>query len=356
MKSTLLLVAISWVVGAFPLIAKSEMETLRSLCAEQERQIRQLEDENAKLRSSNGLTASRTSNDKASHPAQPVATPAATPATATSPAKSKTYTALANDSLARVSRKFDITPAALAGMNGLKATSTIHAGQKLKVPGVGAPAPTEAAPAPPTASAAAVNGKTHQLKDGETFSSIGKKYGIPTATLIAANPDVKPTAMRPGRIINLAMPAQSAAATPKPTPQDEAADTPAKSASRMPNPALKTQPTADKATPRAEKSATLPVVAQKPPIPPTQAAKPPVAATTAATPGPTKKSADPLPATAAAEKPSLRSVTIDGTTTFGEFAAKHGTSISRLNDLNALELVDSTVLARGSELYVPAQP
>ena len=37
-------------------------------------------------------------------------------------------------------------------------------------------------------------------------------------------------------------------------------------------------------------------------------------------------------------------------------AATHGTDTSRLNDLNGLDLTQATVLAKGSELYVPAQP
>ena len=41
---------------------------------------------------------------------------------------------------------------------------------------------------------------------------------------------------------------------------------------------------------------------------------------------------------------------------YGEFAAKHGTDTARLNDLNGLDLTTATVLAKGSELYVPAQP
>jgi hypothetical protein len=49
-------------------------------------------------------------------------------------------------------------------------------------------------------------------------------------------------------------------------------------------------------------------------------------------------------------------VTIEGEMTYGEFAAKHGTDTSRLNDLNGLDLTTATVLAKGSELYVPAQP
>ena len=42
--------------------------------------------------------------------------------------------------------------------------------------------------------------------------------------------------------------------------------------------------------------------------------------------------------------------------TYGEFAAKHGTDAERLNALNGLDLTTATVLAKGSELYVPAQP
>ena len=52
----------------------------------------------------------------------------------------------------------------------------------------------------------------------------------------------------------------------------------------------------------------------------------------------------------------IRSVTIEGEMTYGEFAATHGTDTGRLNDLNGLDLTNATVLAKGSELYVPAQP
>jgi hypothetical protein len=60
-------------------------------------------------------------------------------------------------------------------------------------------------------------------------------------------------------------------------------------------------------------------------------------------------------ASAAPEK-KFRPVTIDGEMTYGEFAAKHGTDAERLNALNGLDLTTATVLAKGSELYVPAQP
>jgi hypothetical protein len=47
---------------------------------------------------------------------------------------------------------------------------------------------------------------------------------------------------------------------------------------------------------------------------------------------------------------------VEAEMTYAEFAAKHGTDIARLNELNGLDLVSSTVLAKGSELYVPGQP
>jgi len=356
MKSTLLLVAISGFLGATPVFAKSELETLRSLCAEQERQIRQLEDENAKLRSLDGLTASRAS-DKASNSAlqAPGSALVSAPISAASPnpakASSKTYTVLADDTLERVSRKVGVTPTALAAMNGLKVTSTLHEGQKLKVPGSPSPASIAATPAAaPAASAgaapanpSAVAGKTHKLKDDETFTSIGKKYGIPTATLIAANPTVKPSAMRPGQIINLSMPTQTPGTAAKaPAPEDAEVPPPSppqeKPVARPPATAAKTPPAPDK-TPSAPAFKPLAASASAP-----------------ATPSAAKKSSASPPGATAAAKSSVRLVGIDGTTTYGEFAAKHGITVARLNELNSLELVDSTILAKGSELNVPAQP
>lgn len=58
------------------------------------------------------------------------------------------------------------------------------------------------------------------------------------------------------------------------------------------------------------------------------------------------------------EKPraSDQPVRIEIEITYGEFAAQHGTTTRRLDELNGYELDPSTVLARGSELYIPAQP
>ena len=327
-KSKLPLIALTWICGAVPLFAKSELETLRSLCAEQERQIRQLEDDNAKLRSLNNLSATRNS-DKT----DPAAVPASTAAPAVNAKGDKTSTGKADK------------------------TSTGKADKTSPVKG----------------------DRIYPVKDGETFTSIGKKFGIPTATLIAANPNVKPSAMRPGQVIHLTMQAQTPGTSAKPP---AAADEPsAKTAA-----AIKAA-TAINATPVSEKtpSPLPPQTAPKAPPVPVLAAKQPVKplpATTAPTPPSTttlppvpvlaaKQPVKPLAATTTtptppssakplAESPSakanIRSVPINGNTTYGEFAAKHGTTVSRLNELNALDLVATAPLAKGSELNVPIQP
>jgi hypothetical protein len=52
----------------------------------------------------------------------------------------------------------------------------------------------------------------------------------------------------------------------------------------------------------------------------------------------------------------IRSVLVTEETDFGSFAAAHGTTTEKLNALNGHHLKSSTVLAKGSEFYVPAQP
>jgi murein DD-endopeptidase MepM/ murein hydrolase activator NlpD len=198
---------------------------------------------------------------------------------------------------------------------------------------------------------------TYQVKQGETYYSIGKKLGISADSLVAANPSLKPTELRPGATIQLVKTAVSAAVEPakseaaksetakaavKPeTPKTETPKPVAKSAvtspsstgsSKVSKAALQTTA----ATPVSASHGTSPAVTEPPSPPPS----PPADAAPVAT----------------ASNPGIRSITTDGTTTYGEFATKHGTTVDRLNHLNALDLVETTVLAKGSELYVPAQP
>jgi len=50
---------------------------------------------------------------------------------------------------------------------------------------------------------AAATVRTHAVKAGETPSAIAKKYGIPVNTLLAANPQIKPTRLQVGQILSI---------------------------------------------------------------------------------------------------------------------------------------------------------
>jgi LysM repeat protein len=271
-----------------------------------------LEDENAKLRSLHGLSVNAT---------RPKAAGGAAGAASQPTEAGDLYLVRRGDSWERIAGKFGTQPATLASLNGMKVATMIHPGQKLKVPGSPRAVAVASAPAPKPQPAASTptTGRTHEVKQGETFYSIGMKYGVSTASLMEANPTIKPSAMRPGQILHLA---------------GSSATAPAKMAAA---PASK----------------------------PTSATAPPSLGTTSRTTAPVSThgpSAPSKPVSTAAASPStpakmrIKSVMIDGKTTFGEFATRHGTDVRRLNDLNALDLVDTTVLAKGSELYVPAQP
>ena len=279
MKPTLLFATLTMVFASPASFGKSEIDQLRSLVAEQERQIRQLETENARLRGEDAPLGSG--------PTELINAPLPRPAAAAQPAAThSSYVVKPGDSLERIARRNGTSATSLAKANGLKLSSVIVPGQKLKLPG--------SAASPSTSTAAATASATsHKVQAGETFFSISKKHGLSTEALIAANPTVKPSALRPGQMIQLA------AAAPAPA----VASTPALAAPLATGPVMEVE---------------------------------------SISPTPEKK---------------VRPITVDGEMTYGDFAAKYGTDADRLNALSGLELSTATVLAKGSELYVPsAQP
>ncbi len=343
MKPTLLFATLSMVFATPSLCAKSELELLRAKCAEQERQIQQLEQDNSKLRS--GIAPSRApaapQQAVAEKPAQPrlqdISNPGVTPG-------STNYIVKPGDSLEKIARKVSTSPTTLAKANGLKTNAVIHPGQKLKVPNAAAVASLKESAAPVKApeAAAATPGRTYMIRDNDTFSSISRKQKISVAALIAANPKVKPTSLRTGQVINLTKSTPASQASAK-TPAPE----PAKSPVATKSPASATS---------------VPVIASKAPAlekPHTPAPTAPEAKTAAAPAPPVvakSEPAAPQPAPSPSPEKKVHPITIEGEMTYEEFAAKHGTNPERLNALNGLDLSNATVLAKGSELYVPAQP
>lgn len=352
MKATLLFATLSMLLASPTAFAKTELEILRSRCSEQERQIRMLEDENGKLRGDQraAATSAPARETVAAAPAKPAATPTAA-ATISQP---NTYTVKAGDSFGKIARKVNTSPLKLAKLNGLKPTAIIRPGQKLKVPGsqtaVAKTAPAESAPATAVAD---LSGKTHKVQPGDTYSKISKKHGVSVDSLVAANPSIKPSALRPGQLVNLGgrAAAAPAMASSMPVVNSKAPAAPARvptHSSVAKAPAIPHNMPVSTAAP-APRPAAVPTPASLT----TTAA--PAHATAAAAPAPA-----PSPAETAAPSPTperkIRPVTIDGEMTYGDFAAKHGTDADRLNALNGLDLTNATVLAKGSELYVPAQP
>lgn len=316
MKPTLLFLTLSMALATPSAFAKSELETLRSRCAEQERQIRLLEEENSRLRTDGRekpAPAARTETTAINTPPKTEAPKVEAPKPETPATTPATYTVKAGDNLEKIARNIGVNSKNLAKANGLKTSSIIRPGQKLKVPGATAPAkPAVAAvTAAPSALSPKSEARQHEIKAGETFASIAKKHGISTNALIAANPNLKPTALRPGQIVNLRNAGSSTTTI----------SAPAAPAVKAPAPVEETKASAPKTPAQADTTST---------------------AAPAAPPAPT------------AEK-KIRPVTIDGEMTYGEFASQHGTDADRLNALNGLDLTTATVLAKGSELYVPVQ-
>lgn len=331
MKSSLLFTTMTLLLAAPGGFAKSELETLRTLCAEQERQIRQLEQENSNLRSDQHETPAFKPKSEVNSAVKPSAL-----------ATETTYIVKAGDSIDKIGRKVGMTPEQLAKANGLKPNAIIQPGQKLKITGrsesttVAAVKPAESPVSAPTTHRAKGEEKTHTVQQGETYFSISKKYKVSTEALIAANPSVKASAMRPGQVIKITggnsttMTISAPAAPQSKAPAEKSTISATKTSEAKPSTHAAATPAVTKSAPPETKVAETPAPAPAPVV-------------------------ENVPAESTHEK-KFRSVTIDNQTTYGEFATKHGTDAERLNALNGLDLTTATVLAKGSELYVPATP
>lgn len=211
-------------------------------------------------------------------------------------AASTSYVVKSGDSIERIALRNGTTPSILASLNGLKTNSIIHPGQKLKLPGARDAIASSPTPAKP-------ENRVHIVKSGETFYRISRQYGVSVNQLIESNPQVDHRALRVGQKIEISTKASGplASSTPStPSPSKPAASlnsTPSQSITNAPAPA-------------------------------------------------------PLGKPRATDRP----VRIDKEITYGLFASNNNTTTRRLDELNGLELDPSTVLAQGSELYIPAQP
>jgi LysM repeat protein len=296
--------------------AKSELELLQDRCAEMERQIRALETENSHLKSQ-ASTSTKTVIETAKPAASPEAPAAAkTTTTAAEPAAKTTGPSYAivraGDTLGKVAKRNGTTSATLIKLNKLKNPSVLQLGQKLRLPDK-APAAMAKTSSKTTPPASAPHGGTHIVKSGESFYSIARNYGLSAEALQAANPQIKADKLRAGQTLHLGAKAKSE---------------PASASARS-------KPTSEKA-------------------PAAPAPKTAVAAPSSSEPAPAL--AEETGSQTVSNTPKLRLVVINDPIDFGAFAAAHGTTTAKLNALNGHNLNPSTVLAKESAFYVPAQP
>jgi LysM repeat protein len=137
-------------------LASTELELLQDRCAEQERQIRSLEEENSRLKSlMDTAAATPVARTKSSSAEEKI--PAITGNTASREAAASSYgTVRPGDSLTKLAKRHGTTPETLIKLNKIKNPSLIRVGQKLLLPSKEA-SPGRAAPPP---SAAATSSRT----------------------------------------------------------------------------------------------------------------------------------------------------------------------------------------------------
>jgi LysM repeat protein len=286
-------------VASAPLLSASEIERLRTLVAEQEMQIQQLELKVAQL-----TYTPPSVSEPAVAAETPVTTTAVpqstTPEISPKPASTNhttTYIVVAGDNMASIARKHGTRSVILNELNGLKSNDIIRPGQKLKVPLPSTPtgqASTPEASVSTEPKAPASNNTKHIVAANETFYSIAKKYNVSINDLIKENPSVEPKTLGVGKIVQI--PTKIETTNLAPTPTREPSD----------------DPLAQSHIPVSNQS-------------------------------------NPASQPRASDKP----VKITKEISYNDFAKSHNTSTTRLDQINGLRLDPSTILAQGSELYVP---
>jgi membrane-bound lytic murein transglycosylase D len=136
--------------------------------------------------------------------ARSAARPAAKPLQ--SPPYSGNYQVKSGDSLSEIAKRYNVTVAALQQANNLNAAAALKVGTWLKVPVT----PAQAGPAPKIAVA-----RRHQVKPGETLSSIAAQYRITVETLQRANSIRSPQSLQVGTWLEIPSSATERAAVSK---------------------------------------------------------------------------------------------------------------------------------------------
>ena len=259
------------------------------------------------------------------------------PLLATSLHAASTYRVKSGDTLSSIARRHGTTAQRLMKSNGITNPNKLRIGQVLTVNGNATPAPT--APVTPRKS-----GGNYKIQSGETFYSIARKHGLSVSQLSKLNPSVDPARLSVGQKIRTsgATPSKPATPAPKPKPQTVAKQQAPQQSTLPPPPSepiteeqLMEITSAPNRAPAAQIS--LQVTEPAPVGPPQQQS-------------PLSDIVD-FPA----DMPNhISSITVNKEISFGALASRHQTTTRQLNELNGWNLRPTTVLAKGSEVYIPS--
>ncbi len=142
------------------------------------------------------------------------------------PAKSPSSTAVthkvrAGESLSSIARRYGVSVAALQQTNGLKASTIIHPGQSLRLPGHGKatataaskppPAPRAEPTTPPPSSGGNRYGRDrppaaaskYQVKPGDTIHALARRFQVSERELMRANGLSDPSKLRAGAFLSV---------------------------------------------------------------------------------------------------------------------------------------------------------
>ncbi|MFC4994120.1 LysM peptidoglycan-binding domain-containing protein [Rubritalea tangerina] len=301
------------VIGSLSPVASaaSESDILRARCADQERTIQALEKE---IDSLHALLAKNNATPKQMIAKQ---------APQMTPSHQENYKVVKGDSMCKIARKHGVSLNALLNANKGINPNRLSIGQSISLPSSVAKAEpvsqtpkaiakAEVLPAPippatqPEVPQATSSTRDYVVKKGDTLYGIARKNNTTVANILEQNQGLDPRKLRPGQSIALAT-TETTSATPSKAP--------------------------------AKQEKTQAIAKQEPkPKPVAKASKPSQQ---------TQKVAH------TPKHSKVRTVTVNRQMTFGEFASVYGASVEQINEMNGLKLSKSTVLAQGSELYIP---
>ncbi|MFD5278948.1 LysM peptidoglycan-binding domain-containing protein [Pseudarthrobacter sp. NPDC058362] len=138
------------------------------------------------------------------------------------PSAPASYTIARGDTVSAVARRFGLNTGEILRLNGLKASTIIYPGQKIKLSGkaAAAPAPRKAAAAPAARPSVAAPGAKYTVRAGDTLGAIAARHGVRLTDVFAWNNLSARSIIYPGQKIKIgtgkAAPARASAPAPAP--------------------------------------------------------------------------------------------------------------------------------------------